>query len=875
MLFAAGAFAQTSGVSIQLDSGVISEGGAVAGTVASSAAADSLRVTWYDAYGDVMATTTVQVGAASTARFAFTARKSPTAISIVEAVGKAGSARAVFTMLPSADDAWSGFLVVLEEPPAVDGDTALMLRSLGARAVLADGAQECLKAAEAGLRPIAGGLVSPGALSMVGDDVSKLAQEYYETGDSSILVREPSLADSDEVDRLRQDAARRVGVLREYAPAGLVVASNPSVTNLNRVLDVSFGETDLLGFRRYLETRLGASDKAEMRRRSFPGYPGAVMPMTARGVVEEAVAEPDNPVDVALWALHREYMDGRFASTIHETARSAVVAASFLGGGGADFSSFKPPSGIVGALGPSAYGGWDYDFLAGLTDFAVMSKSAPRWTYALAVEMGLASKILAPLGSGSGDVEADVWNVVADGLAGAFVDKVDDLVASTVAAPTPDGGEPGPPGKAPGPLGRALYSAADVAAIAAYSRKTAAVAVVYNPESIRMGWILDHIARSGASASDPLAGTEALDAWTVVLKDVGVDFKWVSLRAVERGELMRTAYTMVVLPETWCLSRRAVNALSAYANAGGTVVADCAAGLFDETYRAYEQSPADALFGVTRDALTWGGVRGHFFGEFARVKGLLVADGALAAARRVQATSTDAGTVEVLNAVGSGGAVFLNTRMRLYKSSDEELRRSLKTTARLCLSAAGYVPEARVFQEDKAFDALVRERAVPGGSIIFVDLPGPQSGFDRTKPMEVRFQSAAYIYNMRPAQPLGEAFGYTNKVVVTPPRTGPVVLAKTDVEIGGMSLEVDFDGALIYARATLSSTGAPGERLFSVVLLTPMGRSAPQLAETVSAENGAALIRIPMPLNSPRGTWRVAVRDLLTGATAWADVVVP
>jgi hypothetical protein len=423
-------------------------------------------------------------------------------------------------------------------------------------------------------------------------------------------------------------------------------------------------------------------------------------------------------------------------------------------------------------------------------------------------------------------------------------------------------------------MARALREALDVADVASLARKSAPLALVYSPESIRAGWLFDYVARESASPSPPIAGTGALSAWSAVLGDLGVDFKWVSTRSIELGELTQTPYTAVILPETWCLSRRTVEALAIYAGAGGTVVADSAAGLLDGDYQAYEKPPINALFGIKREGLTWSRISTLLLSAGERAGGLVIADDTVEAAGKAQATASPSGTVEVLNAVGRGGAVFLNSPMRFYEMGDEATKNGLAASVRLALSAAGHTPEAQISQKDRVLPAHISARTLPNGRMIFVQVAPQAVGFDRTQPVEVRFLRGSYMYNLRPQTPQGEAYGYVDRVLVNPPESGPIVLLETNLEITGLPLEVEFDGRALYVRAALTASTPTGTRLLAIAFYTPSGTLASHLGRTVAAEQGTAILEVPLPVNSPRGVWRILVRDLSTGITSWADVVV-
>ena len=87
------------------------------------------------------------------------------------------------------------------------------------------------------------------------------------------------------------------------------------------------------------------------------------------------------------------------------------------------------------------------------------------------------------------------------------------------------------------------------------------------------------------------------DGWVSVLDDLGLSFRFVAAPQVEAGALQ--GKRVFVLPYSAALSDREVAAIRRFVEEGGVLLADGAAGLFDEHVAWRETGALDALFGVT------------------------------------------------------------------------------------------------------------------------------------------------------------------------------------------------------------------------------------------------------------------------------------
>ena len=141
------------------------------------------------------------------------------------------------------------------------------------------------------------------------------------------------------------------------------------------------------------------------------------------------------------------------------------------------------------------------------------------------------------------------------------------------------------------------------------------IAIYYSHPSIQVSWMLDaepH-GRSWPNRNDDhRLGTShnVRRAWEMLLNDAGLDYDFLAYDEVAlHGVPAR--YKVLILPAAYALSDVEARRIAGFAASGGTVIADFAAGLFDQHGRGRSRGALDDLFGVRHDGTE---TRKDFFG---------------------------------------------------------------------------------------------------------------------------------------------------------------------------------------------------------------------------------------------------------------------
>ena len=131
------------------------------------------------------------------------------------------------------------------------------------------------------------------------------------------------------------------------------------------------------------------------------------------------------------------------------------------------------------------------------------------------------------------------------------------------------------------------------------------VGIYYSHPSIQVSWCLDSQAHGSTWVNrnnDHRLGTSHMvrKAWEYLLTDSGIQYSFVPYDEVVVGGVSRE-YKVLILPACYALSDIEARRITAFCEAGGTVIADFACGLFDQHGRGRVRGALDGLFGMEHD----------------------------------------------------------------------------------------------------------------------------------------------------------------------------------------------------------------------------------------------------------------------------------
>ncbi|MCW8132183.1 MAG: beta-galactosidase [Planctomycetota bacterium] len=413
------------------------------------------------------------------------------------------------------------------------------------------------------------------------------------------LFRAPSLCSRTFAEQYAKELKRHAAQYRSEGPLFYSLAAEPSVTRLAAAYDFDFHPEALAEFRRWLERDAYGTLAAlnEYWGTSFKTW-SEVVPMTTP---EARMRMKDGVHNYAPWCDFRVFQDQTFARILSEGAAALRR------------EDPKARVGITGAMGPFAFGGWDWTRLAGALDVVEaydIGGARALWRDLAPGKPSLATIPLSTTPEGLEEARAALWNLALDGgPRGALLwDETPGDEGPTRVLLSPEG-QPTEAARALAPALRELGGPLGLL-LASARRSTEGVAILYSPASVRVNWLFeaDHLHGEGAlkawGADTSAERRESLqlrlrESWCKLLGDLGLPWHFVSSAEVEDGVLSRPGGPKaLVLPRACALSDKEAEAIRAFAANGGTVVADANCGRFDEHGRQRKQPALDAFFGV-------------------------------------------------------------------------------------------------------------------------------------------------------------------------------------------------------------------------------------------------------------------------------------
>jgi hypothetical protein len=377
---------------------------------------------------------------------------------------------------------------------------------------------------------------------------------------------------------------------RDSAPLAWVLEDELSVTRGVNPMDYCFAPTTLEALRGWLESRCGAISEWNARHGGEWSAWSEFVPPTTAQARQAADGRPVSEIRLAAWSLHREFMDEALRRLLVELA--APVAAADPG----------VPVGFTGGGFPSAYGGFDWARLAPALTLhePYDTGAAPELVHSFkGADARVLSTLFVPDAPDAAWAPRELLARVARGDDGVVVWSTGPILSSDGTTLTA--------------AGRRL---ADETALARRVRRELDGCIDSPPQvflfsgmaAARAGWMVDSWGDGGtfpnrltSYEAEHSSTASAREGWVELLRGIGVPFAFFDERAgLPDAAVLAPARATVVLTEAYALSERLVAQLAGFVAAGGTLLGDAHAALFDEELAGRDSAALEALFGVRR-----------------------------------------------------------------------------------------------------------------------------------------------------------------------------------------------------------------------------------------------------------------------------------
>jgi len=395
--------------------------------------------------------------------------------------------------------------------------------------------------------------------------------------------------------------------------------------------------------------------------------------------------------------------------------------------------------------------------------------------------------------------------------------------------------------------------------LVAADREDDGIALLYSVPAAQADKLPDSKAYGGVQA--------AHETWVNLTKGAGFGFRYVTDRQVEAGEL-RHGIKVLVLPFTRPISDKTAEEVRAFAEAGGTVLADLRPGEFTGHLARRLAPVLDDLFGVEHAAegkpevaevrldIPMGNERLRCEIPRAHVETALTV-----AAGKAAATAAETPLV-ITRDVGKGRAVLLNFAVADLAGveagdSGPEVRRFISALYRSC----GVRPAATVDSDDP--QVLLNTGAWRAGKLLVygVQMRNYRYGGGR---YVLRLAEPRHVYDLRD----GKYLGRKRELSAPAYRTRFFVLAADEVApvVASVDKRGYSPGETVSLRLSRGKGSPEGIYPVAVTLWDPSGAEQLWARRAVVMER-TETVRLQLGLNAAGGQWELAVRDLVTGET--------
>lgn len=666
---------------------------------------------------------------------------------------------------------------------------------------------------------------------------SAMKKKYAQTHDKKVLVREHCLNDPAYRDLIRTELRQLTAAWVPFSPLSYYVYEEPSLTCYVDDLDLCFSSHCMSAMRGWLRNEYG--DVPALNKQWGTAF------ATWDEVVPDDTYEAQARGNYASWADHRTFMEKTYADTFEFVL---------------DELHKIDPAGILlnsGTQESGAHNGCDYSRINQFTKHLNAYSGGNQLDF----HRNFNPEVKISGGAGYGVLGKDVFydfygNLFKGANGGAYIfwqySTLDpDLTMSQSGKDMVEGF-------------RELRGEGIGKLVGMGTPENNRIAIHYSYPSIHGAWIVDGTIEEEVvyqASSATLRRFEAnRDGWVKSLRDVGLQFDFISYADVEKGGLVAKGYKTFVLPMSVALSDKEVEAIGEFVRRGGTVIADALAGAMDEHCTFRERRALADIFGIAAARIRRGdviGAKGEPGLKLESAKALLIEDGR---------------PMLIEHAVGTGRAYLLNYFLDTYPEDRQEGRQgpALEKLTRI-LTAAAINPIVRLTSTGGERVADCETYLFNQGTTRLLGLV-PDKKKSGAQKVLLTFDRRGVLYDVRQKRYLGSGSVFETEIEPAVPRLFALVEARINgLDVKGPARarrgeEVVFD-VRIAGVNTLRSVA-------KVVVTDPAGQEIRVYGGNRDLASGAGAVRFRTALNDRTGVWRISVTEVISGETANAEIIV-
>lgn len=321
---------------------------------------------------------------------------------------------------------------------------------------------------------------------------------------------------------------------------------------------------------------------------------------------------------------------------------------------------------------------------------------------------------------------------------------------------------------------------------------------------------------------------DSQQSFIYVLEDIGLQYNFIANEEIEKGELEKRGYKVLILPYAQALSAIESGKIKDFVQHGGTVIADYNPGVMDNHCKRLNASSLTEVFGGFQTGLK-------------------------------------------KNSYGKGQAFCLDNLLKEYlnlrKVGQEE---KIKERMQAILESAGVRPRLKITTASGKDLAANETTFFKNGEIEYVCLFKNYDVEDQSaQKITIKFPYKAHLYNLRE----NKYYGYVDEVQteIIPAEAKVFALAPAQVEGVNLSLKQHKfkPGEILSYTVTLKEAkGDASPHVFRLELSDPDGQKVTWYSRNLLAKEARYSGTTRLSLNEKKGKWEISIKDVMSGKTA-------
>jgi len=387
--------------------------------------------------------------------------------------------------------------------------------------------------------------------------------------------------------------------------------------------------------------------------------------------------------------------------------------------------------------------------------------------------------------------------------------------------------------------------------------------------------------------------------WHKALKDLGLQPGYVSYEQIERGELTKGRYRVLILPWSSALSDAEARAIEEFVRQGGLVIADVEVGVSDSHGKPRATGALDEMFGIRRarsrishrvQKVLVSGSSGGFTVSADKIsaggieEGLVASEAAPLGTNRPRMREFGGlrfGHVSrrrplvMVRRCGKGLTVYLGFlgSSLMYEGKagsllEELLGRAGVSPALVVRNKAGerlYGYHVTCFRDGSAqYLGIVPDIMLAEGINLNLATPGDMAG--KARDVVVVLEDAAHLYDVRRKRYLGFGDRLSLRAIPGVAEFYAVLPGRIEGLTVTGAKENYARGEVVSIRGeVVASEGWQGNYVVKAEVHDPEGARVPYYSRCLTAARGEFGVDFPLALNEKRGSWRVVFTEVVSG----------